>query len=64
VLRDYQSQITHDFDRLAAGRVRLALVTALTGAAKTVMLVALPVAAWQPDAEVGCGGLLLLGAPR
>jgi hypothetical protein len=62
VLRD--SEIIDDFDRLAARRVRSALVTAVTGSGKAVTLVALPVAAWQPDAGVGCSGLLFSGAPR
>jgi hypothetical protein len=64
VLRDYHSEIIDDFERLAARRVRSALLTAVTGSGNAVPLVALPVAAWQPDAGVGCGGLLLLRAPR
>jgi hypothetical protein len=55
-VRDYQSEIIDHFDRLAAGGLRSALVTAVT-------LVAFAVA-WRSEAGVGCGGRLILGAPR
>jgi len=37
VLRDYQSEIIDDFDRLVARGVRSVLVTAPTGSVKTVI---------------------------
>jgi superfamily II DNA or RNA helicase len=64
VLRDYRSEIVDDFDRLAGRRLRLALVTPSTGGGKTVTLVALAGAGWQPEAGFGRGALLLLGVPR
>jgi hypothetical protein len=64
VVHDYQSEIIDECDPLAVRRVRPAHVTTSIDGGKTVTLVALAVATWQPAAGVGCCALPFLGAPR